>query len=54
MITDSGHYTGRHDQHIVEGSGKMADSLVMYPPKDARSVGSILTQIELPGGVQPL
>ena len=54
MITDSDHYAGRHDQHIVEGCGEMTDSLVMYPPKESRCQGSILTQIELPRGLQPL
>ena len=33
MITDSDHYAGRHDQHIVEGCGEMTDRLVMYPPE---------------------
>ena len=54
MITDSGHYAGRHDQHIVEHCGEMTDNLVMYPPKELRCEGSILTQIELPRGLQPL
>ena len=54
MITDSDHYAGRHDQHIVERCGEMTDSLVMYPPKESRCQGSIFTQIEPRGSLQPL
>ena len=53
MITDSGHDVGRHDQHIVEGSGEITNGLVMYPPKESRCLGSILMQIELSRGLQP-
>ena len=34
MIADAGHDAGGHDQRIVQGSGELTDSLVMYPPNN--------------------